>query len=150
MREFPHHYSVTAVAHPAGDVTLEGERLPPLATSTPAEFDGPGDRWSPETLMAAAVVDCFALTFRGIARVSNVPWTRLTSRVTGTLERVQRMPEFTEFAIEAVVQVPPGTNEEKVRRVLARAEEMCLIGNSLKGRRHLDVVVEVVDEQRVA
>jgi len=150
MREFPHHYSVTAVAHPSGDVTLGGDHLPALATAPPLEFDGPGDRWSPETLMAAAVADCFALTFRGIAKVTKVPWTMLTSHVTATLERVERVTLFTGFSIEAVVQVPAGTSEENVRRALARAEETCLISNSLKGSRHLDVVVQVADGELVA
>ena len=72
MHPFPHHYSVAAKADTQGDVALEGERLPPIASAPPTEFGGPGDRWSPETLFVAAVADCFVLTFRGIARV--VPW----------------------------------------------------------------------------
>jgi len=150
MREFPHHYSVSAVAHPDGDVILNGERLPALATAPPVEFDGPGNRWSPETLMAAAVADCFALTFRGIARVARLPWTALTCHVTGTLDRVDRVTQFTGFSIDAFVQVPAGTNVEQAKRVLDRAEQTCLIANSLKGGSHLEAVVEVAEGELVA
>jgi uncharacterized OsmC-like protein len=39
--------------------------------------------------------------------------------------------------------VPPATNEEQARRLLARAEQSCLITNSLKGVSHLEVEIEV-------
>ena len=61
MQPFPHHYSVVAKADMQGDITLEGERLPPIQSAPPTEFGGPGDRWSPETLFVAAVADCFVL-----------------------------------------------------------------------------------------
>jgi organic hydroperoxide reductase OsmC/OhrA len=64
MKSFPHIYNVTASAMPDGDVELTADRLPFLLSAPPAEFGGPGDRWSPETLLAAAVGDCFVLTFR--------------------------------------------------------------------------------------
>ena len=70
MQPFPHHYAVVAKAETQSDVALEGERLPPIASAPPTEFGGPGDRWSPETLLVAAVADCFILTFRAIAGAS--------------------------------------------------------------------------------
>ena len=48
MQAFPHHYAVTATAEGRDDVTLSSERLPSIMTAPPAEFDGPGDLWSPE------------------------------------------------------------------------------------------------------
>jgi len=48
MQPFPHHYSVVVKADTQGDVGLEGERLPPIPSAPPAEFGGPGDRWSPK------------------------------------------------------------------------------------------------------
>ena len=53
MHPYPHLYTVQALAARDGDVTLNSTGLPALATAPPAEFDGPGDRWSPETLLAA-------------------------------------------------------------------------------------------------
>jgi hypothetical protein len=59
MQPFPHHSSVAARAAAQGDVTLTGDRLPAIPPAPPMEFGGPGDRWSPETLMVAAVADLF-------------------------------------------------------------------------------------------
>jgi organic hydroperoxide reductase OsmC/OhrA len=142
MQEFPHRYSVAAAANPQGDVPLESERLPSLATAPPAEFGGPGDRWSPETLLVASVADCFVLTFRAIAGASKLPWLSLRCDVDGTLDRVERVTQFTGFHIRASLRVPPGTNEEQARRLLARAEQTCLITNSLKGACHLEAEIE--------
>jgi organic hydroperoxide reductase OsmC/OhrA len=89
MQPFPHHYSITATARAEGDVSLEGERLPTIPSAPPTEFGGPGDRWSPETLLVAAVADCFVLTFRGIAGLSRFSWSALECHVTGTVERVE-------------------------------------------------------------
>jgi hypothetical protein len=33
----------------------------------PREFDGRGNQWSPESLLAAALADCFVLSFRAVA-----------------------------------------------------------------------------------
>ena len=143
MQAFPHRYSVAVAADAEGDVTLEGERLPPLHSAPPTEFDGPGDRWSPETLLVAAVADCFVLTFRPIARLSKLPWLSLTCDVVGTVDRVDRVTQFTGFVVRAHLRVPAGANEDQARRLLAKAEETCLVTNSLKTKLHLEAEVEV-------
>ena len=143
MQPFPHHYSVVAKADTQGDVALEGERLPPIPSAPPTEFGGPGDRWSPETLFVAAVADCFVLTFRGIATLSRLPWLSLQCSVTGTADRVDRVTQFTVLEVHARLKVAPGVNEDQARRLLAKAEETCLVTNSLKIRPHLEALVEI-------
>lgn len=86
MKPVPHDYLVTAVSSPQRDTYLSAERLPMLRSAAPTEFDGPGDRWSPETLLVAAVGDCFAITFQAIARAAELSWGFLPCEVTGTLE----------------------------------------------------------------
>jgi len=143
MHPFPHHYSVVAKADTQGDVALEGERLPPIMSAPPTEFGGPGDRWSPETLFVATVADCFVLTVRGIAGLSRFSWVSLECNVTGTVERVDRVTQFTALEIRARLKVPSGANEEQARRLLTKAEETCLVTNSLKVQPHLESVVEI-------
>jgi organic hydroperoxide reductase OsmC/OhrA len=143
MQPFPHRYSVVATSDTQGDVALYGERLPSIASAPPTEFGGPGDRWSPETLFVAAVADCFVLTFRGIAGLSRFPWVSLECGVTGTVDRVDRVTQFTALDVRARLTVPPGANEEQARRLLSKAEETCLVTNSLKVRPHLEALVDV-------
>jgi peroxiredoxin-like protein len=143
MQGFPHRYEVEARATVTGDVTLESEGLPELKSAPPSQFGGPGDRWSPETLLVAAVSDCFALTFRAIAAMSQLPWTALTCEAVGTVERVERVTHFTEVTLRARLQIPGSTNQEKARRLLERAEQSCLISNSLKTSVHLQAEVNI-------
>jgi len=143
MQPFPHLYSVVARADTQGDVALESAHLPMIRSAAPTEFGGPGDRWSPETLFVAAVADCFVLTFRGIAGASRFPWVSLQCDVTGTVDRVDRVTQFTALQVRAHLRVPSGANEDQARRLLAKAEETCLVTNSLKFRPHLESVLEV-------
>jgi organic hydroperoxide reductase OsmC/OhrA len=143
MQPFPHHYAVIAKANAEGDVSLEGERLPAILSAPPPEFGGPGDRWSPETLLVAAVIDCFVLTFRAIASLSRFRWLSLECDVTGMVDRVERVTQFTAFELHARLRIPSGAKEDQAQRLLAKAEETCLVTNSLKVRPHLKAVVEI-------
>jgi organic hydroperoxide reductase OsmC/OhrA len=144
MKTFPHHYAVTAVAAPEGDVQLGADDVPPLVTTTPPEFDGPGGRWSPEALLVAAVADCFALTFRGLARVSKLPWQSLECDATGTLDRQDGVTRFTQIHLHASLTVPPGVDEAGAGRLLQKAEDRCLVSRSLNATVHLESRVTVL------
>jgi organic hydroperoxide reductase OsmC/OhrA len=143
MHPFPHRYSVEAAANVDGDVTLDSERLTSIPSAPPVEFGGPGDRWSPETLLVAAVADCFVLTFRAIAGVSKFPWLSLACDVTGTVDRVDRIAQFTQLDVRARLKVPAGARVDQAIRMLAKAEETCLVTNSLKVKPHLESIVDI-------
>jgi organic hydroperoxide reductase OsmC/OhrA len=142
MHSFPHRYVVSSTAIPEGNIVLTSDGVPSLPTETPPEFDGPGGLWSPETLLVAAVADCFLLTFRGIARASRMPWVSVSVTCEGTLDRPDRVTQFTGFDLRATVVLPPQVSEDQARRILQRAEETCLVTRSLKGQTHLHIVVE--------
>jgi organic hydroperoxide reductase OsmC/OhrA len=146
MKEFPHRYIITAHSGTAGNVRLAGERLPDLPSASPAEFGGPGDRWSPETLLVAAVGDCLVLTFRAVAAASKLAWTSLSCSVAGTLDCVDRVTQFTTFEVRAELEVAPGTDVELARRVLDKAERNCLVSNSLKASVHVVPTITIASE----
>lgn len=142
MTPFPHRYEVSASGAERGDVELSASRLPALHSASPAEFDGPGDRWSPETFLVGAVADCFVLTFRALTKTSKLAWLSIDCDVTGTLDRVERVTRFTAFELRVRLSVPEGTDVEEARRALQKAEQYCLISNSLKAPVHLTCEVE--------
>jgi organic hydroperoxide reductase OsmC/OhrA len=146
MQAFPHAYTVTAVGFADGDVEVSTDRVEGLRSASPAEFGGPGDRWSPETLLVGALGDCLVLTFRAIARASTLRWTSLRCRVTGTLDRIDNVTQFTAFTIHARLDVPAGTDPERARRVLDKAEQNCLVACSLKAPIRLLAAIEVAAE----
>jgi organic hydroperoxide reductase OsmC/OhrA len=143
MHPYPHVYTVQGSSRPEGDVPVSSAGLPELVTAPPAEFDGPGDRWSPETLLCAAVADCFMLSFRGVARAQKLAWTSLQCEVQGTLDRVEGKTRFTQMLVRAALLVPEGTDHDKALKAMGRAEHVCLISNSLVAERRVEATVSV-------
>lgn len=143
MQDLPHQYVVTADGQTAGNVTLSSAGSPDLPSAPPAEFGGPGDQWSPESLLVAAVADCFILSFRAIARASRLEWDSLSCEVNGTLDRVDRVTQFTGFDVTATLNIPAASDEDRARKLLEKAEHVCLITNSLKAESHLETVIQV-------
>ena len=143
MHAYPHHYLVSASSDVEGEVTLTSEGVADLPSMPPVEFDGPGGYWSPESLLVASVADCLILTFRAVARASKLEWTSLSCDVDGALDRVERVTQFTGVSVRAELVVPEGTDVAKAERLLHKAEQGCLITNSLKAESNLDVTVRV-------
>ena len=141
MHPFPHFYIVSAVVRPDGDVPLSAEGVRIIESAPPKEFDGPGNQWSPEGLLTAAVADCFLLSFRAIATASKFPWTNLEARTEGTLDRVEGKMRFTRFDTHAKLCVPAGADVERAKKLLEKAEQTCLVANSLTSERHLRIEV---------
>jgi len=141
MHPLPHHYRVTARAADTGRVLLAHEGLAPIESSPPVEFGGPGDAWSPEGLLVAAVADCFILTFRAIARAAGLHWTGLDVAVEGTLERRDGVTAFTRFEVHATLGLGAEASPDEAEALLQRAERGCLISSSLKADVHLVPVV---------
>jgi organic hydroperoxide reductase OsmC/OhrA len=129
---------VSASGQPSGLVGVGSPGLAELPTAPPPQFDGPGGQWSPETLLCAAVADCFILTFRALARATRLEWLQLECRVEGTLERVERVAQFTRFATFATLTIAATTDAEQARKLLGQAEHSCLVSNSLRGERTLE------------
>jgi len=138
MHPFPHRYQVRVSVATEGTVRLAGEGLPDLQSMPPPEFDGPGGYWSPETLLLAAVADCFVLTFRAIAKASRFDWRQLSADVEGLLERADGNSRFTRFQTRARLVVPAGSDAARARMLMEKAEQGCLISNSLTAARHLE------------
>jgi organic hydroperoxide reductase OsmC/OhrA len=143
MKPYPHHYSVEASAAASGSVDLTADGLPALASAPPVEFDGPGDQWSPESLLVASVVACFVLTFRAIARASKLDWAQLHCAAEGTLDRVERVTRFVGVRIVADLALLPGGDAETGKRLLKKAEKTCLVTNSLNFAVELEANVDV-------
>ncbi len=141
MHPYPHVYKVSAAAQATGEVKLSSPGVADLPSMPPPEFDGPGGYWSPETLLAAAVADCFMLSFRAVARASKFDWTDLSADVEAVLERVDGVTRFTRLTTRVRLTVPAGTDAARARTLLEKAEKVCLVSNSLNSERHLETEV---------
>ncbi|MGH8142868.1 MAG: OsmC family protein [Steroidobacteraceae bacterium] len=141
MQSLPHHYSVHADGLLTGVTVVSAAGVPPLQVAAPLQFDGPVGLWSPETLLVGAVAECFVLTFRTVARAAGFPWRRLQCDVEGTLARSDGELRFTGFTIRADLTVLTECDLMRAQGLLQRAERNCLIGNSLRAARTLELQV---------
>jgi organic hydroperoxide reductase OsmC/OhrA len=141
MHAYPHSYFAAASASPSGPVPLSSPGAPDLTTTAPPQFGGPEGYWSPETLLTAAVANCFVLTFRVLGRAARLEWLRLECSVEAVLEKVEGVTQFSRFETLATLTIAPGTDPAKANQLLERAERNCLVANSLRGIRKLDARV---------
>lgn len=131
MQPYPHHYTVSASASPHGDVTLSSQGLPDLPSAPPSEFDGPGDKWSPETLLLGALADCYILTFRAVAKASQLPYGDIRCTAKGKLDRQDRIAKFVELHLEVELTLPPEVSEEDAKKACEKSARNCIVSNSL-------------------
>ena len=132
MKPLPHRYQARIVGGPQGHATLSSDGVPDLPADAPLDFDGPGDAWSPEQLLLGAIEACFLLTFRALARASNIEFVSLAVGAEGVVDREEGFTRFTEIVLRPRVTVPAGVDQTRVRRILERAERMCLVSASLR------------------
>lgn len=131
MKPLPHTYDVQLAGGPEGYATLAVTGLPDVRSAPPLAFDGPGDAWSPEHLLLAAVEACFLFTLRGVARASRVEFTAIEISATGTVDRRDGAVRFTEIVLRPRLTVRPGADRDRVMRVLEKSEKACLVSASL-------------------
>ena len=110
----------------------ERDALPELTLSSPPEFGGPPNVWSPEHLFVASIATCFLTTFEAVARVSQLPIRELNVAAKGELVRGDdRRYRFTRVELTPRVVVADEHDLERALRLIPKAEQACLITRSV-------------------
>jgi peroxiredoxin-like protein len=131
MKPVPHRYEVLLRGGAEGYAALSATGLANLPSAPPLEFDGPGDAWSPEQLLLAAVDSCFLFTLRAVAQASRLDFISLELASEGTVDRRDGGLSFTEIVLRPRLLVRVGTDQERALRVLDKAKKSCLVSASL-------------------
>ncbi len=144
MKPLPHRYEARLSGGPEGYATLSSDGVPELRTAPPADFDGPGDAWSPELMLMGAVETCFLFTLRAVAHASRLEFKSLELTGTGVVDREGGATRFTEIVLRPRVVIAAGADRERTLRILEKAERACLISASLSTpvRLEPEVIVE--------
>ena len=75
-----------------------------------------------------------ARVFAPSRRRPSIAWLSLEASTRGTLDRVEGKMRFTRFDTHAKLHVPTGTDVERAKKLLEKAELTCLVANSLSER----------------
>ena len=143
MLNLPHHYSIKVNGAPTGDLIASADHLPYLEICPPLEFGGPGDKWSPEDLLMAAVANCLVLSFRMIAATSKLEWKSIECTSEGELNQVDGKILFTKILSKVRLVILSENDRAKAEKLLYKAEKACLISNSLSAELALEPVITI-------
>ena len=141
MEALPHHYTTTAKSTTdTSIVVVYAHGVPELTTDAPAAFGGPGDQWSPEGLLMAAVADCFILTFRAISAASKINWQAIECQATGTLDRIERQTLFTAIELNVSVTTAADVNQSSeplgrtviLDKIVPKASDLVSTGKKIR------------------
>jgi peroxiredoxin-like protein len=131
MKPLPHRYDVRLSGSTSGYAIASNGLAPLLRMAPPVEFDGPGDAWTPEHLLLAAVQACFLFTLRAVARASKIELLHVDVGASGTVDRTDGVTRFTEIVLCPTVTLAAGIDRDRINRLLEKAERACLVSASL-------------------
>ena len=111
---------------------VEGETIPRnINFAAPPEFGGEPGLWTPEHLLLASVVTCYATTLRAVAEASKLEFHGVEVPVEGKIEKLEGGFRFTQITLRPEVTIPREEDRERTGRVLEKAERVCLVSRSL-------------------
>ena len=140
-----HYYEVSL----KWNSTRQGTLSSPVISSkievvTPPEFPkGIKEKWSPEHLFVSAVSSCLMTTFLAIAENSKLEFLSFDCEAIGKLEKVEGKLMISKVLLKPTVVIQNEKYIDKTIRILKKAENICLITQSIKSEINLEINVEV-------
>lgn len=146
MADFPHVYTTNVKGSSEVILDLTAVNLPLISVTPPKEFGGPEGYWSPEAFFSAAISSCFILTFKAIARGKKLSWKTINVDADAYLDKIENTLSFTRVDIFVTLTIPATEmgNEDVYLKALHRAEETCLITNSIKASVRLHPKIDLI------
>jgi len=115
-----------------------------IEVATPPEFPkGMEGIWSPEHLFVAAVNSCLMTTFLAIAENSTLQFTSFSCQAKGKMERMEGKLMMSEILLKPTVVLHNERYIDRTKRILKKAEDACLISNSIKSKVTMEINIEV-------
>ena len=117
-----------------------------IEVATPPEFPkGIPGIWSPEHLFTAAIASCLMTTFLAVAENSKLDFLSFECKSEGKLDQIDGRYLMTEVILEPKVIITDQKDREKTERVLYKAENACLVSNSVRSKIVMKPVIEVAE-----
>ncbi len=115
-----------------------------IEVATPPEFPkGIEGIWSPEHLFVAAASSCLMTTFLAIAENSTLAFASFSCKAQGKLELIDGKLLISEILLQPTVTIYNEQFRDKTIRILKKAEDACLIANSMRSTISMEINIEV-------
>ena len=122
---------------------LTADGKPTLRVSSPPEFRGERDVWTPEDFLVASVETCYLMTFAGLTEKRHLAVEAYSSYAEGVLEWTGDGYAFTRITIHPTVIVTDTPAATPVLTALQDAKRDCLIARSLRAVVEVEPDVEI-------
>jgi organic hydroperoxide reductase OsmC/OhrA len=110
-------------------------RCPPadtvMAMSSDPAFHGDATRLNPEQLLLAAAVSCQLLAFLAVAARARIDVLNYEDEAEADMPEDDTPMRITAIRLRPRITVAPGTDPEKVHKLVGLAHKECFIANSL-------------------
>jgi peroxiredoxin-like protein len=134
-----------------GRLTAVGDDLPTLDVASPPEFGGPSGVWSPEHMFVASVASCLMTTFRSMAEKSGVDVVMYEDESVGHLARDDDgLFKIERITLRPRIVVSADSRLDRARRLIEKAEKVCLIGRSIVSETVLEPSVTSSEARQAA
>ena len=130
------HYYKTTVSWDEGRIgTLTSPTLDSIKVATPPEFpQGVPNIWSPEHLFVASINICLMTTFVAVAENSKLEIESFSCEANGKLEKIDGKFMISEVELSPTIRIKYEKDKERAERIINKAENLCLISNSVKSK----------------
>jgi organic hydroperoxide reductase OsmC/OhrA len=133
----------------AGYETYEREHrvvVPPAATelalSSDPAFNGDADLPNPEQLLVAAASSCQLLSFLAIAARSRVEVLEYADDAEAVMPEDVKPMRITQITLRPRIVVAPGTDLDRVTRLVGKAHDACFIANTVNAEIAVEPTIE--------
>lgn len=137
---FPHRYETSLRWIRGREAVLKANGAPEVEGAPPPQFDGPPERWSPETLLLSAAELCLMTTFLAVAERAKLTVADYQSRAEAVLDKTPEGLAFTRILLRVRLSVY-ADDAARAKELLLKAKKHCLVSNALKTSPEMDVEV---------
>lgn len=143
--DYPTHIVSTGLK--TGELSSPPDRLPSIPVSSPPQFEGPEETWSPEHLFVAALSSCLMTTFRSIAHNSKLDVVEYSDDAVGELVRGEdRLYRIETVTLRPRIVISDPDKVDRAIRLINKAEKVCLVSRSVSSEIKLEPVIEVASK----
>lgn len=144
-KTFTYRTTMEWVGGRAGVISSRGKQ--PFRVSSPPEFKGEANVWTPEDLFVGAIETCLATAFASLVETRHLPVEGYQSESEGLLEFAEGRYRFTKIVIKPTVIISDERSASEVLKALEDAHRDCLVANSVSAEVSInpDVILSAIE-----
>jgi organic hydroperoxide reductase OsmC/OhrA len=126
---------------------LESDNKESFRVTSPPEFEGENDEWTPEDLFVGAINACTMTTFLAYASKKHLDVCSYKSKAEGLLEFSGGHYKFTQIRLTPVIVVETNEAASLTEQIIHKAHDNCFISNSVSSKVLLEPEIKILSKR---